>query len=165
MTLILRARVQMMTGRTKHAIGKVVEGLLNHRMVRLMKTLATIGVRIQVTPCAELEVRLSEQDADNYIVDPAPFEFLVEGWLEDAQIFYGLYGPVISGPERYHNLICNIFVRYDHSDWRNSSKDWANFKVGPTKATRCHSHASWHPAGTVVSGFPRICRYGEICVV
>lgn len=130
-----------------------------------MNYLADIGAIIRVIPCAELEVRLSEHDFDNYITDPTPFDFLVEGWLEDGQTLYGLYGPVVSGPERYHNLICNIFVRYDQSNWRNSSKDWANFKVGPSIATRCHSHPVWHPAGTEVGGFPSISRYGEICVV
>ena len=130
-----------------------------------MKVLASIGVRIRVTPWDDISVKMSEQDAGNYINDPTPFEFLVEGWLEDGQIFYGLYGPVVSGPERYHNLICSVFVREDGSDWRISSKSSANFKVGPSKATRCHSYDFRHPEGTEVSGFPYISRFGEICVV
>ncbi len=128
-----------------------------------MKTLANIGARIQVTPWDEIFVKTTE-DPGIYVHDPTPFEFLVEGWLEDGQIFYGLYGPVVSGPERYHNLICNIFVRLDGSDWRISSKSQANFKVGTSKATRCHSRDFRHPEGTEVSGLPLIARFGEICV-
>ena len=113
-----------------------------------MNTLASIGVRIRVTPWDEIYVKMSEQDPGNYINDPTPFEFRVEGRLEDGQIFYGLYGPVVSGPERYHNLICNIFVRVDGSDWRISSKCSANFKGergssghrGRPRKRGCHHH-------------------------
>jgi hypothetical protein len=105
------------------------------------------------------------EEPGEYIHDPTPFEFRVEGRLEDGQIFYGLYGPVVSGPQRYHNLICNIFVRADGSDWRISSKCQARFKVGPSKATRIHSHDFRHPDGTQVSGLPLIATFGEICVL
>jgi hypothetical protein len=130
-----------------------------------MKTLASIGVRIRVTPWDDIYVKMTEKDTDNYIDDRTPFAFLVEGRLEDGQIFYGLYGPVVSGPVRYHNLICNIFVRADGSDWRISSKCQAYFKVGPSKATRCHRHDFKHPEGTEVSGLPLIACFGEICVM
>ena len=130
-----------------------------------MKFLASIGVRIRVTPWDDIWVKMSEQDAVNYIHDPTPFEFLVEGWLEDGQIFYGLYGPVVSGPERYQGHICNIVVREDGADWRISSESSASFQVGPSKAKRCHQHDFRHPEGTAISGFPQIGRFGEICVV
>jgi len=108
---------------------------------------------------------MSEKETGGYINDPTPFEFRVEGRLEDGQLFYGLYGPVISGPERYHNLICSIIVREDGSDWRRSSASSAYFKVGPTKAWRCHAHDFRHPEGTRVLGFPEICRFGGIYIV
>ena len=130
-----------------------------------MKFLASIGVRIRVTPWDDIWVKMSEQDAVNYIHDPTPFEFLVEGWLEDGQIFYGLYGPVVSGPERYQGLICNIVVREDGADWRISSESSASFKVGPSKVTRSHQYDFRHPEGTAMSGLPVIGRFGEICVV
>jgi hypothetical protein len=130
-----------------------------------MKTLASIGGRIRVTPWDEIYVKMTEEDPGSLIDDRTPFEFLVEGRLEDGQIFYGLYGPVVSGPERYHNLICNIFVRADGSDWRISSKCQAVFKVGASKAIRRHRYDWKHPEGTEVSGLPLICRFGEICVV
>ena len=78
--------------------------------------------------------------------------------------FYGLYGPVVSGPERYQNLICNIFVREDGADWRIQTSSSASFKVGPSRAIRCHAHDFRHPEGTEVSGRPLIARFGEICV-
>src|SRR5206468_5951471 len=124
-----------------------------------MKFLASIGVRIRVTPWDDIWVKMSELDAINYINDPTPFEFLVEGWLEDGQIFYGLYGPVVSGPKRYQNLICNIVVREDGADWRISSESSANFKVGPSRATRCHQYDFRHPEGTLMSGWPVIARF------
>ena len=97
--------------------------------------------------------------------DRTPFEFQVEGWLEDGQIFYGLYGPVVAGPECYHDLICNIILREDGSDWRKSSKSSANLKVGPSIATRCHRFDFRHPDGTNVLGYPLLLRFGEIRVV
>jgi hypothetical protein len=129
-----------------------------------MKNLADIGVRVRVTPWDDIWVRTTEEPVD-YINDPTGFEFLVEGRLEDGQIFYGLYGPVVSGPERYQNLICNIVVREDGADWRISSESSANFKVGPSKVTRCHQYDFRHPEGTAMSGLPVIGRFGEICVV
>ena len=130
-----------------------------------MRTLASIGVKIRLTPWDDIYVKMSEQDVGTYINDPTPFEFRVEGKLEDGQIFYGLYGPVVSGSERYRDLICSIFVREDGSDWRICSRSSAYFKVGPTKATRCHMHDFRHSEGTVVSGLPLISRFGEISVV
>lgn len=129
-----------------------------------MKNLASIGVRIRVTPWDDIYVRTTEEPGD-YINDPTPFEFLVEGWLEAGQIFYGLHGPVVSDPPRYHNLTCNIFVREDGSDWRISSKSSTYFKVGRSKAPRCHMHDFRHPEGTEVVGLPLIARFGEICVL
>ena len=52
-----------------------------------MKTLASIGVRIRVTPWDSIYVKMAEEDTGNYIDDRTPFEFLVEGRLEDGQIF------------------------------------------------------------------------------
>jgi hypothetical protein len=130
-----------------------------------MNTLASIGTRIRVTPWDTIYVQMTEEDPGIYINDPTPFEFIVEGMLEDGQLFYGLFGPVVSGPERYHNLICNIILRADGSDWRISSKCQAIFKVGPSKATRFHLHDFKHPEGTTIFGWPLIGRFGEICVV
>src|SRR5438132_14171007 len=130
-----------------------------------MTPLASIGTVIRVTPWEDIWVKMPAEKTGNYINDLTPFQFQVEGRLEDGQIFYGLYGPVVSGPERYHNLICNIFVRVDGSDWRITSKCSANFKVGPSKATRCHMYDCRHPEGTEVVGLPLITRFGEICVV
>ncbi len=130
-----------------------------------MAALASIGVRVRVIPWDDIWMKMSEHNDSNFINDLTPFEFLVEGWLEDGQIFYGLYGPVVSGPKRYHNLICNIVVREDGADWRISSESSANFKVGPSKARRCHEHDFRHPEGTAISGFPQLARFGEICVV
>ena len=128
-----------------------------------METLATIGARVRVTPWDEIYVR--KEETGDYLDDRTPFEFLVEGRLEDGQIFYGLHGPVVAGPDRYLNLICNILVRADGSDWRKSSKCQAQFKVGPSKAVRCHAYDFRHPEGTEVSGYPQISRFGGIEVI
>jgi hypothetical protein len=131
----------------------------------MMKPLASIGVRIRVTPWAEFYVNMTEEDSGSYVDDRTPFEFLVEGWLEDGQIFYGLYGPVVSGPDRYHNFICNIVVRADGADWRINSKCQAYFKVGPSKSIRCHAYDFRAHEGTKLSGWPLISGIGGICVV
>jgi len=56
-------------------------------------------------------------------------------------------------------------VRGDGSDWRDSQRCQANFKVGPTKARRDHGFDFRHPEGTLVDGFPVIGRFGSIEVV
>ena len=44
---------------------------------------------MRVTPWDEIDVRMTESLGDD-LDDPTPFEFVVEGRLEDGQIFYGL---------------------------------------------------------------------------
>jgi hypothetical protein len=129
-----------------------------------MTFIASIGAIVRVTPWDELQVIQSEETWE-FVDDRTPFDFRVEGRLEDGQIFYGLFGPVVSGPDRYRNLICNIMVRGDGSDWRCETVCQALFKVGPSKAVRCHYEDFRHPDGTSVAGFPRISRFGEIRVV
>lgn len=126
-------------------------------------TIATIGAVIEVTPGEEM---VFESESESYLIDDlTSFRFRVEGRLEDGQIFYGLFGPIIAGPERYTGLICNIMVRYNETDWRTSSKCGANFKVGPNRVTRFHEKDFRHPDGTELKGYPRISRFGSIEVV
>ena len=128
-----------------------------------MSTISDVGTLIQVTPWDELFIRTEKQITT--VKDLTPFEFRVQGKLQDGQIFFGLYGPVVSGPDRYRGLICNIMIRADGSDWRKTIKCQANFKVGPCKAVRNHAYDFRHPEGTVINGFPSISRFGRICVV
>jgi hypothetical protein len=86
----------------------------------------------------------------------------VEGWLKDGHVAYGLSGPVVDGPLRYRDLICSIIVRVDGSDWRVESRSSAAFKVGPSKVTRRHEYDFRHPEGTILAGYPRIARFGEV---
>jgi len=97
--------------------------------------------------------------------DQTPFTFQVQGHLFDGQLFYGLFGPVLSGPSRYEGLICNIVVRTDATDWRNETRGQVNFKVGPSVVTRNHREHFGHPDGTCLEGFPRISRFGLVEVV
>jgi hypothetical protein len=126
-----------------------------------MSALADIGRTIEVTPCDEVWHKTGEGVCD-YVNDYSPFRFSVEGRLEDGQIFYGLFGPVTAGPDRYRGLICSIVVRGDGSDWRISRRCQANFKVGPTKARRNHAFDFRHPEGTIVDGYPVLGRFGLI---
>jgi hypothetical protein len=126
-----------------------------------MSALADIGTTIEVMPCDEVWHETGEGACD-YVNDLSPFRFNVEGRLEDGQIFYGLFGPVTAGPERYRGLICSIMVRGDGSDWRISRLCQANFKVGPTKARRNHAFDFRHPEGTIVDGYPVLGRFGLI---
>jgi len=54
-----------------------------------------------------------------FVDDRTPFRFRVAGELVDDGFFFGLYGPVESGPSRYQNSICNIMLRFDNSDWHH----------------------------------------------
>lgn len=126
--------------------------------------LADIGVTIEVTPWDDVQYRL-EDGSGGFLDDRIPFRFEVAGRLEDGQIFYGLYGPVISGPDYYLGLICSIVVRIDGSDWRHEQVSNASFRLGRCAASRNHEYDFRHPDGINVEGFPRYGRFGEIEVV
>ena len=139
-----------------------------------MQMLATNGTLIEVAPWDDLQHWPDANTPWDFVNDRTPFRFRVAGELVDNGFFFGLYGPVKSGPERYLNLICNIMLRNDDSDWYNSTKCGASFKVGPTIAKRVAdydpaNHSDWpfylHPEGTHVDGFPRTSRFGGICVI
>ncbi len=139
-----------------------------------MPSLATYGALIEVTPRDELQYWPSPDSGWTFVSDPTPFRFRVAGELIDDGFFFGLHGPVESGPSRYLNLICNIVIRYDNSDWQHTSKCGASFKVSPSIARRNasydlleHDNVPFyqHPEGTVVDGYPRVSRYGGIRVV
>ncbi len=128
------------------------------------KYIATIGARIRVTPWDDVYIRTKTPERCS-TEDRTPFDFRVEGRLEDGQIFYGLYGPVISGPDRYKGLICNVIVREDGTDWRKEVVSGANFKVAKTMVTRDHRYDFRHPEGTTVNGCPLYSTFGEIRVI
>lgn len=139
-----------------------------------MSPLATIGALIEVTPQDELQHWPDEDTSWSFIDDRTPFRFRVAGELVDEGCFFGLQGPVESGPDRYLNSICNIMIRYDDSDWRNTSRCGASFKVAPSVAQRVvtydpveHSDVPFflHPEGTSIEGYPRTSRFGSIQVV
>ncbi|MDB2526512.1 hypothetical protein N9X53_07490 [Mariniblastus sp.] len=138
-----------------------------------MTSLATIGTLIEVTPWDELQHWSDAGTAWQFIDDRSPFRFRVAGKLFDDGFFFGLHGPVESGPNRYLELICNILLRLDNSDWNTSIECGAAIKVGPTIARRASEYVPashndvpfyLHPEGTVVDGFPRVSRHGGIRV-
>src|SRR5262245_13197348 len=129
-----------------------------------MTVIADIGAVLRLTPQDDLQIASGDGVWD-FCDDQTPFYFRVQGHLYDGQLFYGLFGPVLSGPSRYEGLICNIFVRTDATDWRNETRSQVNFKVGPNVATRNHYHHFGHPEGTCLEGYPRISRFGLVEVV
>jgi ribosomal-protein-alanine N-acetyltransferase len=129
-----------------------------------MAVIADIGAVLRLTPQDELCIALGDGVYD-VCDDQTPFDFRVQGHLFDGQLFYGLFGPVLSGPSRYEGLICNILVRTDATDWRNETRSQVNFKVGPGVVTRNHREPLGHPEGTCLEGFPRIARFGLVEVV
>lgn len=130
-----------------------------------MTPLATVGALVRVTPWDDLQYWSRPEFGWEFVNDRTPFVFRVEGWLEDGHIAYGLYGPVVDGPERYRGLICSIIVRVDGSDWRVESCSSAGFKVGPVAVVRNHMHDFRHPDGTILDGYPRVSRFGEVTVL
>jgi len=129
-----------------------------------MAVIADIGTVLRLTPQDDLCLALGDGVYD-MCDDQTPFYFRVQGHLYDGQLFYGLFGPVLSGPSRYAGLICNILVRTDATDWRKETLSQVNFKVGPGVVTRNHHHHFGHPDGTCLEGFPRIGRFGMAEVV
>lgn len=129
-----------------------------------MKNLADIGSLVRVTPQDDIWVK-NPSEKTEYIDDRTPFFMIVDGRLEDGHMFYGVYGKVTSGPERYSGLICSIITRLVADDWRIKHRSQANFKVGHTPVTRNHEFPFYHPQGTKVEGFPVFGRFGEVEVI
>jgi hypothetical protein len=129
-----------------------------------MAFIADIGAVLRLTPDDDLQIALGNgiyYDSD----DRRPLYFQVQGHLYDGQIFYGLFGPVVSGSARFKGLICNIVVRTDATDWRKETRSQVNFKVGPSVVTRNHFEHFGHPDGTCLEGYPQISRFGMVEVV
>lgn len=129
-----------------------------------MTFIADIGAVLRLTPQDDLQITWGDgayHDCD----DRTPFYFRVRGHICDGQLFYGLFGPVVSGPSRYEGLICNILVRTDATDWRTETRSQVNFKVGRGVVTRDHREHVGHPDGTRLEGYPRISRFGLVEVV
>src|SRR5262245_3831201 len=126
-----------------------------------MTVIADIGAVLRLTPQDDLQIASGDGVWDFCYVQ-TPFYFLVQVHLYDGQLFYGLFGPVLSGPSRHEGLICNILVRTDATDWRNETRSQVNFKVGPGVVTRDHREPLGHPEGTRLEGFPRISRFGLV---
>lgn len=139
----------------------------------MVSPLATVGQSIKVIPSAELQYWSEEGEPMSFIEDLTPFVFRVEGELMDEGAFFGLYGAIVSGPDRYLGLIANVMVRCDPCDWHTAIACHANFKVGPSIAKKASSYVAddggvkfyFHPLGTRVEGFPRISRFAEILVI
>src|SRR5215207_8885150 len=129
-----------------------------------MAVIADIGTVLRLMPQDDLQIALGDGVWD-FCNDQTPLTFRVQGHLFDGQLFYGLFGPVVSGPSRYEGLICNILVRTDATDWRKEVRGQVNFKVGPGVVTRNHCHHFGHPDGTRLEGYPRISRFGLVEVV
>ena len=129
-----------------------------------MAVIAEVGTVLRLTPQDDLQIA-SRDGVWDFCDDQTPFDFRVQGHLYDGQLFYGLFGPVLSGPSRYAGLICNILVRTDATDWRNETRSQVNFVAGPGVVTRNHREHFGHPDGTRLEGFPRISRFGLVEVV
>ena len=131
---------------------------------RHMGFIADIGTVLRLTPDDDLQIVLGDGVYCNSD-DRTPFNFQVQGRIYDGQLFYGLFGPVLSGPSRYERLICNILVRTDATDWWNETRSQVNFKVGRSVVIRNHYKHFNHPDGTCLEGYPRISRFGMVEVV
>jgi hypothetical protein len=128
-----------------------------------MAVIADIGAVLRLTPQDDLQIASGDGVYD-VCKDETPFYFQVQGHLFDGQLFYGLFGPVLSGPSRYKGLICNILLRTDATNWSNEARSQVNFKVGRGVVARNHREHFGHPDGTRLEG-PCISRFGIVEVV
>jgi hypothetical protein len=121
--------------------------------------IADIGAIVEVTPWDDVWVQRGPEEKAEFLEDCTPLTFRVESYLYDGQLFYGICGPILDGPERYRNLRCNIIIRADATDWRIETESECAFKVCPNQVVRSHSF-DWfcHPDATKGGGFP---LYGE----
>jgi len=138
-----------------------------------LKSLARTGAVIRVKPGGNVYYDLNERESgclDSY----GSFEMLVSGALAESGNIYGVYGPVISGPHQYTELICSLLMRtFPPKDWNRVSEDHVNFKIGPSvveenqsicKAELGNLSFYYHPDRTVIKGYPRFCRFGYATV-
>lgn len=65
-----------------------------------MASPATKGALIEVTPWDDLQYWPSRDSGWTFVADRMPFRFRVSGELIDDGFFFGLHGPVESGPSR-----------------------------------------------------------------
>lgn len=130
-----------------------------------MTAIATAGTLVRVSPWDDLQYFGDPDTPPATINDRNSFVMRVDGWLEDGHIHYGLFGPVLDGPDRYHGLLCSLITRVDGCDWGSDSCSSANFKVGPDVVVRNHAHDFRHPDGTILDGYPRISCLGEIITI
>lgn len=129
-----------------------------------MSCIAAIGARIKVSPWDDVSYSKSA-DSFGTFNDRSEFEFLVEGWLKEGESLFGLYGPVLSGPERYRDLTCTIITRADDSNWQKTEECQARFYVGPSIGIRDHNFRFENPNALKIVGFPNFASLGAISVV
>lgn len=142
-------------------------------MEKIRCVLATLGVTIKVSPFDDIQFQFSDNE-HGFIDDWSPFCFRVAGELLDDGYFFGLFGPIVSGHERYHGLICSITLRVLPCEWHSVSECSANFKVGPARILRNDNfefsepsdlpHWCFHPDATKVQGYPKFSRMADIVV-
>jgi len=126
-----------------------------------MNTLSKLGTIIQVNLWDDLSFRVDKKTSF-LITDRSAFQFMVEGQLYESGKLFGLYGKIMSGHKRYQQLICNVIVRADNSNWECSSQCQANVKIGPGVIQRNIEFDYRHPDGTRIKGFPVLNSIGEI---
>ena len=126
-----------------------------------MPPIAKIGSVIEVTPSDNIQFVVGPRDFQ-IIKDRNAFSMKVEGLIENEEKVVGVYGPVLSGHERYRGLTASLLIRLDNSDWTRDNHSAAGFKVGHGPAKPNGKHQVSHPDGTDIEGFPFIVRYGSI---
>jgi hypothetical protein len=126
-----------------------------------MPPIAKIGSLVEVTPLDEIQIVFGPGNHE-FVNDKTPFSMKVDGLLKEKERVIGVYGPVVSGHERYKDLTATLLVRLDNSDWTRDNHSAAGFKVGQGPAKPNGKYLVSHPEGTDIDGFPFIVRYGSI---
>ncbi|GAB4154167.1 MAG: hypothetical protein Tsb009_30710 [Planctomycetaceae bacterium] len=124
----------------------------------------TIGAVVQVTPLYDIKTRISDE-MYTHLDDSTPFEFSIEGIIEDNSLFYGLYGPVISGPKRYDDCICSMIAFEGESNWNEISHCESYVIVGHSKVVRNQSYNPSDSKGFTTNGMPEYIQVSECRVM
>ena len=125
-------------------------------------SIAKIGGKVRVEFFEPGCVLITHDEVGADLPSGTVFEMKVSGWLENGQIFYGIFGPVTSGPDLIMGLTSNLLFRCWGSDWRKDVASQVNIKIAPGKAEWTSLvYGPNHPWGTTVPGFPTIQRWGE----
>jgi hypothetical protein len=126
-----------------------------------MPPIAQIGSIVKLTTGDRIQIVHGPRQHE-FIDDRSPFSLRVSDIIGYEGRMIGVYGPVVSGHDRYKGLIASLLIRPDDADWTKDNLSSANFCVAYAPVKPNGKHPPRHPEGWGIGGFPYMGSYGLI---